>query len=341
MKITIEYESSWRNSFLDGSNNEALPRNGRKFIASMTNLKKPENFIKREITLDTVMGILNRLIGDQRKLYQSRLAGDYYFKEIESLTSFTDKPTRINDNEVTYIRNMLGNTDQNSFCGMIKGDDLAFSSDYSSEFWGVLAMNLTELVAFIIEDKDPLKPIELNPLTICDKFESFKKIKPHNVDYSAVLTVLEKEFTGQSYTTAKGDIIPSQLYCAALYLKQQRLKKKYNELDFSAIHGARGGLIGISKRTFTKSDFMKRFTTGNGKLIFGNPYIRKERVKGVGEVVHFMTKASGQLEIEIDIDREKAKEIEAMIENAGVSSFYLGKKGLAYVYDIDPRPRKR
>jgi hypothetical protein len=85
---------------------------------------------------------------------------------------------------------------------------------------------------------------------------------------------------------------------------------------------------------------MKRFTTGNGKLIFGNPYIRKERVKGVGEVISFMTKASGQLEIEIDIDRDKAKEIESMIEDAGVSSFYLGKKGLAYVSDIETKPSK-
>ena len=33
-------------------------------------------------------------------------------------------------------------------------------------------------------------------------------------------------------------------------------------------------------------------------------------------------------------------EIEAMIECAGVSSFYLGKKGLAYVSAIDARPRR-
>ena len=72
MKIIVEYESSWRNSFLDGNNNEELPKKGRKFIASMTSLKKPENFVQREVTIDTVMGILNRLIGDQRKLYQAR-----------------------------------------------------------------------------------------------------------------------------------------------------------------------------------------------------------------------------------------------------------------------------
>ncbi|OQW99603.1 MAG: hypothetical protein BWK74_01815, partial [Desulfobacteraceae bacterium A6] len=50
-----------------------------------------------------------------------------------------------------------------------------------------------------------------------------------------------------------------------------------------------------------------------------------------------LTKASGKLEINIAIDREKAKEIKRLIENAGVSSFYLGKKGLSYVTDIDTR----
>ena len=101
MQIIIEYESSWRNSFLDGSNNEALPKKGRKFIGSMTSLKQGENFIQREITLNTVMGILNRLIGDQRKLYQARNHPDYYFADIEPLVRFEDKQ-EVNNNEIVY-----------------------------------------------------------------------------------------------------------------------------------------------------------------------------------------------------------------------------------------------
>ena len=53
MKITIEYEASWRNSFLNGSNNEPLPKNGRNFIASMKELEKNENYRSRSVTLDT------------------------------------------------------------------------------------------------------------------------------------------------------------------------------------------------------------------------------------------------------------------------------------------------
>ena len=57
----------------------------------------------------------------------------------------------------------------------------------------------------------------------------------------------------------------------------------------------------------------------------------KEKRKGEGEVVSLLTKANGTLNINLDITEDKAKELKGMIESAGVSSFYLGKKGLAYV----------
>ena len=109
MQIIIEYESSWRNSFLDGSNNEKLPTGGRNFIGSMTTLKKDGNFIQRSVTKDTVMGVLNRLIGDQAKLYQARQRSNYYFADIEEVlkdNDIIDKP--LITNEMVYIRNVTG-----------------------------------------------------------------------------------------------------------------------------------------------------------------------------------------------------------------------------------------
>ena len=47
-----------------------------------------------------------------------------------------------------------------------------------------------------------------------------------------------------------------------------------------------------------------------------------------------LTKANGTLEINLDITQEKAEQFKGMIDAAGVSSFYLGKKGLAYVDSI-------
>ena len=339
MQIIIDYESSWRNSFLDGSNNEALPKHGRKFIGSMTNLKQAENFIQREITLDTVMGILNRLIGDQRKLYQARNQPPYYFANIEPLIRFEDKPQASN-NEIIYIRNMTGSTDQNAFTGAIKTDDVIFSSDYSAEFWGVLALDFTELCDFIINNSPVTKTIQADPLSIIGRLEVLNKEKTvaNEGKVSEAKAVLDRHFPDTKYLDDKNNIKPIMFYCSGLYLQLQRLDKKLGgAYNIDSAKAKAGGISGISKRGFTKKDFMDRFTTGSKKTIWGNPYIRKEKIKGQGEVVSMLTKASGQLEININIDRKKAEELEDMIEHAGVSSFYLGKKGLAYISYIDTR----
>lgn len=332
MNIYIDYESSWRNSFLDGNNNETLPKNGRDFIASMTNLKKEENYIEREVTIDTVMGLLNRLIGDQRKLYQSRKDDKYYFKDLESKITFIDKPQSINSEQV-YLRNMKGSYDQNSFTGSIKADDPIFTANYSPELWGLLFIDFDDLCHFIINGVYQPKQIDFDPLIICDQFDLINKEKAkENTDLVAEsLKVLQKSFPEVNYFNNKGLVPPVYYYCSALYLQLIRLESKY---DLSKATNKNGNISGISKRGFTKKDFMNAFTTGDKKRIWGNPYIRKVRVKGEGEVKSMLIKASGKLEVSIDIERQKAKELRTLIENAGVSSFYLGKKGLAYVSNI-------
>jgi len=339
MKIEIEYEASWRNSFLDGSNNEALPKKGRKFIGSITALKKSENYIRRDITHNTVMGILNRLIGEQRKLYQARKDKEYYFQNMESMVTFYDE-VKVQNQELVYLRNMSGNTDQNSFTGMINTDDLMFTSDYSVAFWGVLALDIEELLEFIINDKKIDKSITLDPLTISAKFAEIGKIKALEKSGNVLkaLEILEKNFEGTNYKNNKGFVVPLNLYCSALYLQLDRLSSKY---DLSSALTKTGTITGISKRLFTKKDFMNHFTTGERKKIFGNPYMAKSFVKGEGQATNMLTKASGILEIYIDIPRDEAKELKKMIENAGVSSFYLGKKGLAYVINMDTREVKK
>lgn len=334
MKITIEYDSCWRNAFLGGSNNEPVPKKGREFLGSMTSLKKEGNFKLCENTLDTVMGVLNRLIGDQRKLYQARskmYETAYYFEALEDKVSFIDKPQLTN--EMTFIRNMNGSTDQNAFTGMIKVSDPVFTSEYSLQFWGVLVLNFTQLCDFIIKQSPIVGTIELNPLSIINRLESLNQEKAveNSDDLVQVLKVLNESFPDIEYLNNKGLITPISIYCSALYLQLARLETSFN---MTTAKTKAGGISGISKRGFTKKDFMDRYTTGPKKTIWGNPFIKKEKIKGQGEVTSMMTKASGQLEISIDVDRDKAQEIKTLIENAGVSSFYLGKKGLAYVSNI-------
>ncbi|MDT8405903.1 MAG: type I-Fv CRISPR-associated protein Cas5fv [Methylococcales bacterium] len=338
MQIIIEYESSWRNSFLEGSNNEPLPKQKdgtyRKFIGSMTNLSNEKNFIQRSVTIDTVMGLLNRLIGDQRKLYQAREQDNYYFKEIEALIEFQDKASTTN-HETTYIRNMTGSTDQNSYTGMIKVNDPIFQSDYSSEFWGVLALDLDELCGFIVNNTEISTDINTDPLSIIARLEELNKFNPveNTEQINAAFLQLKSHFEKFNGLNKKELVLPISLYCSALYLQLERLarNKKY---DMSSAKTKAGGVSGISNNGFTKKDFMDRYTTGEKKKVWGNPYIREEFIKGEGKVRRMLTKASGQLEIHLNIPNEKARELKDLIDNAGVSSFYLGKKGLAYVSAI-------
>lgn len=335
MQIIIEYESSWRNSFLDGSNNEPLPKGGRNFIASMTTLKQAGNYKKRDVSKDTVMGILNRLIGEQRKLYQVRQDKEYYFLEIERILQqedIVDKSTI--SNEMVYIRNVSGSTDQNSFTGMIKANDPAFNSEYSSELWGVLWLDLDTVVQFIVDEKYQIRTdIELDPITVCRQIELLSAEKAIDVIDSVkdALDILQSKFDDVNYLNAKEQLPLISLYASALYLQIERLSKKYDLMNALT---KSGGLSGISKRGFTKKDFMDRYTTGSKKLIWGNPFLLKEKKKGEGEVVSILSKANGQLIINLNISKDQARDLEEKIENAGVSSFYLGKKGLAYVTDI-------
>ncbi len=342
MKIIIDYEASWRNSFLDGDNNAPLPKKGRGFIGSMTTLKKEGNFISREVTLDTVMGVLNRLIGDQRKLYQARekqYAQGYYFEGLEHLVTFTDCP-EFENNELVYIRNMKGSNDQNSFTGMVKSNDVMFSADYTAELWGVLALDFNELCQFIIHGNKVTSRLQADPLSIITRLELLDKEKPveNESEVVEVVEILNKRFPDQitdklptPYLENNGKVRPIKIYCAALYVQLQRLSEQF---DMTSAKTKAGGISGISKRGFTKKNFMGRFTTGKEKKTWGNPYVLKEKIKGIGEVTSMLKKVSGQLEITLDIDKLKAKELETMINNAGVSSFYLGKKGLAYVSKI-------
>lgn len=138
-------------------------------------LKMIKNFIERGVNKDTVMGVLNRLIGDQRKLYQSRQDENYYFSDIENKVTCNDKP-KITQ-EMTYLRNISGSTDQNSFTGAIKSNDAMFNSDYSQEFWGVLSLNIDELINFVVSDELPIKEMSLNPISVIGKLELLNKEK--------------------------------------------------------------------------------------------------------------------------------------------------------------------
>jgi hypothetical protein len=217
---------------------------------------------------------------------------------------------------------------------MIKGNDPIFSSDYSDAFWGVIMLDFDALCQFIIKQDFTVENQRLfDPISVLSQLEQLNKLKPVAIidSVDSALSALKSSFPDAEYVDAKGMVKPIMFYCSALYLQVSRLSK---QCDLSNALTKSGGISGISKRGFTAKDFMDRFTTGSKKPIWGNPYLLKEKRKGEGEVTSLLTKANGTLEINLNIPQEKAEELKEMIEAAGVSSFYLGKKGLAYVDNL-------
>lgn len=344
LQIDIQYESAWCNSFLDGDNNSPLGKEGRTYVASLKNLNDratgEQNFIRREITDDTVAGVLNRLIGDQRKLYQSRADSDYYFRalEKEKRITFIDQ-VDVESHEIVHLRNFSKSYDQNAFSGMIDANHAAFTSDFSVKLWSVLFLELDALCDFVLNDNmTTLHQTVLCPTVISEHYNNvvgkIKNIKVESSDLSYIDRLLKTEaylaehFNVNYRNSAGTDLQVYSLYCSALYLQVERLSKHY------ALEKAltkTGGLSGFSKRGFTYKDFMKSFTTGEGKMVFGNPYFREVMRTGLGKTKEMLKKRSGKLSIQLRVEDEHAKEIMNMISNAGVMSFKVGKKGLAFV----------
>ncbi len=346
MKILIQYEASWRNSFLDADNNSKIDRKGRTYVASSSNLNSRDSklaeksFISRSVSIDTVMGILNRLIGDQRKLHQSRSSTDYYFNDLEDKVTFIDQPKCICD-EVVFIRNICGGkdrkgaTDRNGYSGYIRPNHL-FTSDYSPYLWAILKAPLSDLINYIcdrISFEEHLD--ECYPFAVLELINSIKSIKPvlPDDDMEACLNILSNKYPKERYKESNGKVKLERIYCAGLYIHLEKLIWKFPSIKNALTD--RGTIIGFSKRGFNgERDFLSPMASSGKKRTYGNPYIQERFLKGQGKVRSSLTKVSGELRINIEVDKKRAEELFKMIEFAGVSSFYLGKKGLAYVSDI-------
>lgn len=375
MKIIISYDSCWQNSFLTGSDDKPISKNNeRKFKSSS---KSKEGIDKREIGISTTLGILCRLIGDQRKLWDARQSDDYYFRDIESVIKITSH-NYLNYTETAFITNKSEDRPaQGSFIGVLQDDTPIFFGMYSKNLWSVLYLSLEEILEFILSPKGFAEPLgkaspnreirssideisRWEPLILLEtelkylelkinkeKTQHEEKIKSGKIlsekdknklnrlidEYHEILNsehkkvfnekllnvlgILKKLFPDVEYL--KNDkIYPMSLYAAALYLMRDELDKL--KIDVSCFRTKKGGIPGFSQSGFNGiRDFLNPLTGGQKKC---------------GGTPTELTKASGTLEIGIDIPKEKAKQLEEMIEAAGVSSFYLGKKGLAYVEEI-------
>jgi hypothetical protein len=384
--IGIKYDSCWQNSFLDDKEKKIAKTGGyiREF-----NIKTKPNGGAQPISKNTILGVLYRLIGEQRTLKEIQNSDYAYFKDIEEkiIFNFADKQTTENE-LVMLINKKNSRTGEGKYIGVIKDDTALFFSKNAPKLWSVLYLSIDEIINFInkpslikqedssmprdilnrideiqempilqtIEkrlskidfgkqkqeeklktiNKDDLKTIEKIKKSISKSNENINNIN-ENIDMNKesnlifeILSSLERHFpeTPKSDYLKNGVIYPMGLYAAALYLQAYLLEKSGNDisklyvLQKTGINKGKKTIHGFSKKGFNGvRDFLNKFSTGGNKKTVKTPFL--------------LRKESGKLNINLEIENNKAEEIKNMINSAGVSSFYLGKKGLAFVDSIE------
>lgn len=158
-----------------------------------------------------------------------------------------------------------------------------------------------------------------------EQIEIDTEINEQDKKITAVVDFLSDKYPGNVYLTNEV-IYPMSLYAAALYLQAERLYHENNDIEFIRNNNGEIYIQGFSKRGFNGIRDWLNPMTGKRKKAVGTPCV--------------VQKQSGVMDIILDVDRDRAIKIKDDIENAGVSSFYLGKKGLAYVTNIDTREVK-
>ena len=352
MEIIINYDSSWHNSFLDGEANaphfnEKGKYKQRKWLTTLYNFTK--NGIKKaDISKNTALGILYRLIGDQRRLFQIMLDESRYFADIEGIISFTDSKDYING-EITILKNMnFYAKNPSSYKGILHFDRPCFNETIYKKLWQVFWLDSEQLYDFIVNKKELDGNIgKVDPNIISAKLEICKKVKLSDI----ICQNIVEEFKKSGIEIFKDNIHLYKIYkkgeesgynvfaiyCAALYIAMKRLEVNSITLDDvknEKNKGKVGGeIVGFSLRTHTPRTFYGH-NSGGEVMNYRCPTVCEKIIKGQGSIQHRMKKSGGKLSINIPCEYNKAVVIATQIKNAGVNSFYVGKKGLAYVEDI-------
>ena len=376
IEIVINFDSCWQNGFLEGE--DGLEEKRKKLVPKVRDFfatSKSEQSTDKALTKNTVLGVLCRLIGDQRKLYQARSADDYYFKGMEEAITFSYNAERKSYSELVVVINKNNKDSRpapSTYLGVIPNDCSLFSSQYSKNLWHVLDLSVEEVCNYVnqgsISDKtmgemslnhilNKIREIqildkveftetilerykqqvikleqEINELDTNDKkYQSQLNKKVNSVEQfkakiselyiNDALTHLDASLKKAVFKFPKlenkGGVYPMALFGAALYLNAQQLRDK-NIVNFL---NAENKLSGFAEESFSFNgirDFLNTLAGGRKKTVRTPAIINKHSGKLVINVKH-------------PID---TKDLVQKIENAGVSSFYLGKKGLAYVDSI-------
>ena len=336
MEIIIKYNSIWGNSFISPDDNK-----NRKYIASLSSMNNGKNkdnkldlYKKRTISLTTVYGLVYRLMGARSSL-KTLLSNDKSFvSDLIKKNAFSFEDTKITESdEIVYIRNNSLNTDQNSYSGVPNED---IFNNGLLQYLDVLFYSRDEMINFLLKGYRNNKSIqEISVIELSKKIEDLYKDKSYKIEE------FEYEMINSAYKNSINKDIHEKANLALLSLNKsiKEFSKKSKESSIYLTDEGTFSGVSLNGNSYTLKDFMKKFAAS--KIVYGNPYITDFWVKNPnskeGKSMKFnkmLNKSDGLLKIKINCTNEQALKIKENIDNSGVSSFYLGKKGLAYTDKI-------
>lgn len=401
MLIKIKYESKYSLSTKTetgclksmGELKEVRPedKNIKEIIVSensyLENIKEINkyytNFKYADITQNTILGILCRLVGEVRRL--DMLPPEHLIMSLKDKISFTNCTTSF-QNEIVQLH-----TEEklvmNNAGGLIKKEHFLLNNNPLSE---------TLLNIFLIKDgqdiQNLLKRMEINDaslahdvygkniniMTFLNEYRNMaekdrydKLIENVNISFKennqlmTLVNIASRLIVGKpehiqefrkNYPEEifkKIDLDKHQLteiYHIGSWLFTKKiqwlLEQKYYKDDLEKGLNSKKTIKGIAPKTGTLTirEFYANFIDKN-KTITTMPYFvdvnynffeKKDVYKVFNPYARLgITKESGELHIQIDIDYEKSVELKKHIYEAGVNTFHLGKKGLAYIDKIE------
>lgn len=400
MIIKISYESKYSLSTVkDGENiltgMAVISENPKKEVKHI--LKKDKSYLENikelnkyypnyqyaDITKNTVIGILCRLVGEVRRV--DSLDQNHPIISLENFISFENKNVTF-QNEIVLLHTALKEV-QNNAAGVIpdsksnhfllskntlsetlmsvfnyktqeeilkflnlllNNDPSLFYNHYNGEIKANTFVvnylnaekNHGEVIKGIIfnENENTLKEIggrlffgKSEKVQELEKFIRFSEKKPTDIKLKREQLEINEIYNIWGFLFSK----------KISFLTQNNLFKKElsNSLnrDKTSIKG-----LAPNSASMTIKDFYSNFVTDK-KTSWSMPYSvdLKKDLFSTEDIEFFnkdskvgLTKESGELIIKINVPLEQELDIYKKIENAGVNTFHMGKKGLAYVSDI-------
>lgn len=217
MRIIINYDSNWQNSVLTGSNDEPVSKsNPREFKASSKS-KEPEDI--KDISDNTILGLLSRMIGDQRKLYQAKESQNFYFQDMEIDWKYIGNHQQWI--EKAFLINKTENRPpQGSFIGVLDENEPLFFSEYSSKLWAILDLDFDNLLNFILNPSVKQVENKVSPTYILNRvqfyLQNMEAIQFHEDKIALVQDKLNKENGKENSSDKKLDSLKQELELLAI-----------------------------------------------------------------------------------------------------------------------------